>query len=75
MKKSSYLFQFKFKDEWEIPFESLRDLEWLASGAQGVVYKARMRNEVVAVKKVKDKAEANIRDIRQLHHPNIIHFK
>uniref|UniRef100_A0A0P5XEN5 Putative Mitogen-activated protein kinase kinase kinase n=1 Tax=Daphnia magna TaxID=35525 RepID=A0A0P5XEN5_9CRUS len=63
------------KDEWEIPFESLRDLEWLASGAQGVVYKARMRNEVVAVKKVKDKAEANIRDIRQLHHPNIIHFK
>ncbi|EFX79577.1 hypothetical protein DAPPUDRAFT_52374 [Daphnia pulex] len=62
-------------DEWEIPSEALRELEWLASGAQGAVYKCRMRNEIVAVKRVKDKREADIRHLRQLHHPNIIRFK
>uniref|UniRef100_A0A0P6D808 Mitogen-activated protein kinase kinase kinase n=1 Tax=Daphnia magna TaxID=35525 RepID=A0A0P6D808_9CRUS len=62
-------------DEWEIPFETLSDLEHLASGTQGVVYKARIRNEIVAVKKVDDKKEAEIPVLRQLNHPNIIRFK
>jgi len=62
-------------DEWEIPFDSIRDLEWLGSGAQGAVFKGRLRYETVAVKKVKDKKEADIRHLRQLHHPNIIRFK
>lgn len=66
---------FKSGDEWEIPFEALSDLERLASGTQGVVYKARMRNEIVAVKKVDDKKEAEIPILRQLNHPNIVHFK
>ena len=65
----------KTGDEWEIAFETLRDHEWLGSGAQGAVYKCRLRNEVVAVKRVKDKKEADIRHLRQLHHPNIIRFK
>ena len=50
-------------------------MEWLGSGAQGAVYKCRLRNEIVAVKRVKDKKEADIRHLRQLHHPNIIRFK
>ena len=62
-------------DEWEIPSEALRELEWLGSGAQGAVYKCRLRQEIVAVKRVKDKKEADIRHLRQLHHPNIIRFK
>ena len=62
-------------DDWEIPFESIRDLKWLGSGAQGAVFKGRLHNETVAVKKVKDKKEADIRHLRQLHHPNIIRFK
>ena len=62
-------------DDWEIPFDSIRDLEWLGSGAQGAVFKGRLRYETVAVKKVKDKKEADIRHLRQLHHPNIIRFK
>lgn len=62
-------------DEWEIPFEALRDLEYLASGAQGSVFKCWMGNEVVAAKRVKDKRETDIRHLRALHHPNIIKFK
>lgn len=53
----------------------LRELEWLGSGAQGAVYKCRFRQEIVAVKRVKDRKEAEIRHLRQLHHPNIIQFK
>jgi mitogen-activated protein kinase kinase kinase 13 len=62
-------------DEWDIPFEALSDLEHLASGTQGVVYKARMRSEIVAVKKVNDKNEIEIPALRQLNHPNIVRFK
>lgn len=62
-------------DEWEIPFEAIREQSWLASGAQGTVYKCRLRNETVAVKRVKDKKETDIRHLRQLHHPNIIRFR
>lgn len=62
-------------DEWEIAFETLRDHVWLGAGAQGAVYKCRLRSEIVAVKRVKDKKEADIRHLRQLHHPNIIRFK
>ena len=62
-------------DEWEKQFEELSFLERLASGGQGDVYKARMRNEIVAVKIVNDKKEAEIPVLRQLNHPNIVRFK
>lgn len=62
-------------DGWEIPFDSLRDLQWLGSGAQGAVFLGRLNDELVAVKKVKDKSETDIKHLRKLNHPNIIAFK
>jgi mitogen-activated protein kinase kinase kinase 13 len=63
------------EDEWEIPFESISDLQWLGSGAQGAVFLGRLGGELVAVKKVRDKRETDIRHLRKLNHPNIIAFK
>lgn len=62
-------------DEWEIPFDSIRDLQWLGSGAQGAVFLGRINGELVAVKKVKDKVETDIKHLRKLNHENIIAFK
>lgn len=62
-------------DDWEIPFENIRDLEWLGSGAQGAVFMGRINNERVAVKKVKEKCETDIRHLRKLNHPNIVAFR
>lgn len=62
-------------DEWEIPFDSIRDLQWLGSGAQGAVFLGRLGNELVAVKKVKDKTEADIKHLRKLNHSNIVAFR
>ena len=62
-------------DDWEIPFENIRDLEWLGSGAQGAVFMGRMNNELVAVKKVKESYETDIKHLRKLNHPNIVAFK
>lgn len=62
-------------DEWEIPFDSIRDLQWLGSGAQGAVFLGRINNEMVAVKKVKEKSETDIKHLRKLNHPNIVTFK
>jgi len=63
------------EEDWEIPFERIRDLQWLGSGAQGAVFLGRLNNELVAVKKVKDRAEADLKHLRKLNHPNIVHFK
>eukprot|EP00094_Tigriopus_californicus_P011915 TCALIF_11510-PA protein Name:"Similar to MAP3K12 Mitogen-activated protein kinase kinase kinase 12 (Homo sapiens)" AED:0.14 eAED:0.14 QI:626/0.71/0.75/0.75/0.57/0.62/8/0/752 len=62
-------------DNWEIPFESISDLEWLGSGAQGAVFVGRWKTELVAVKKVKEVAETNIHHLRKLNHPNIVQFR
>ena len=64
-----------FSDDWEIPFESISDLQWLGSGAQGAVFLGRLHYEQVAVKKVRDVKETDIRHLRKLNHPNIISFK
>ena len=66
---------FNFLDNWEVPFESISDLQWLGSGAQGAVFVGQLDNEPVAVKKVKDEDETNIHHLRKLNHPNIIQFK
>ncbi|XP_012941530.1 mitogen-activated protein kinase kinase kinase 12 [Aplysia californica] len=65
----------KQQDDWEIPFESITDLQWLGSGAQGAVFLGKLCNEEVAVKKVRDVKETDIRNLRKLNHPNIISFK
>ncbi|XP_076461702.1 mitogen-activated protein kinase kinase kinase 13-like [Babylonia areolata] len=61
--------------DWEVPFESITDLQWLGSGAQGAVFLGRLFGEEVAVKKVRDIKETDIRNLRKLNHPNIISFK
>uniref|UniRef100_A0A1I8QEA1 Mitogen-activated protein kinase kinase kinase n=1 Tax=Stomoxys calcitrans TaxID=35570 RepID=A0A1I8QEA1_STOCA len=62
-------------EDWEIPFEAISDLQWLGSGAQGAVFSGKLKNEIVAVKKVKDAKETDIKHLRKLDHENIIKFK
>lgn len=64
-----------FVDDWEIPFEMISDLQWLGSGAQGAVFSGKLRNEVIAVKKVREQKETDIRHLRKLNHPNIVQFR
>ncbi|KAF5280522.1 hypothetical protein FQR65_LT00273 [Abscondita terminalis] len=63
------------QDDWEIPFESITDLQWLGCGGQGIVFSGKLNNEAVAVKKVSDVKETDIKNLRKLNHPNIIKFK
>ena len=63
------------KDDWEIPFEAIQDLQWLGSGAQGAVFMGKYKGEQVAVKKVKEEFETDIIHLRKLNHPNIVQFK
>ncbi|KAK4467669.1 hypothetical protein MN116_008608 [Schistosoma mekongi] len=60
---------------WEVPFESVTDLIWIGSGAQGVVFRGCFRNELVAVKKVSRQSDTDIRHLRYLNHPNVIKFR
>lgn len=62
-------------DDWEIPFEKISDLQWLGSGAQGAVFLGKLNEEPVAIKKVRDIKETDIKHLRKLNHPNIICFK
>ncbi len=63
------------KDEYEIPFENITNLEWVGGGAQGCVFKGLLNGEQVAVKKVKSKEEANIKYLCRLDHPNLVRVK
>ncbi|KAM7116008.1 mitogen-activated protein kinase kinase kinase 12 isoform 4-T4 [Molossus nigricans] len=62
------------EDLWEVPFEEILDLQWVGSGAQGAVFLGRFHGEEVAVKKVRDLKETDIKHLRKLKHPNIITF-
>uniref|UniRef100_A0A8C6Q4E4 mitogen-activated protein kinase kinase kinase n=1 Tax=Nothobranchius furzeri TaxID=105023 RepID=A0A8C6Q4E4_NOTFU len=64
-----------FSKSWEIPFEEISDLQWVGSGAQGAVFLGRLHGDEVAVKKVRDIKETEIKHLRKLKHPNIITFK
>ncbi|ESO07395.1 hypothetical protein HELRODRAFT_76766 [Helobdella robusta] len=63
------------KDDWNIAFENISDLLWLGSGAQGAVFLGKLNHELVAIKKVRDIKETEIRHLRKLNHPNVISFK
>lgn len=62
-------------ESWEVPFEEISDLQWVGSGAQGAVFLGKFHGEEVAVKKVRDIKETEIKHLRKLKHPNIITFK
>ena len=62
-------------DMWEVPFEEISELQWLGSGAQGAVFLGKFRSEEVAIKKVREQKETDIKHLRKLKHPNIIAFK
>ncbi|XP_025417124.1 mitogen-activated protein kinase kinase kinase 13 isoform X2 [Sipha flava] len=64
-----------YQDNWDIPFESISDLQWLGSGAQGAVFSGKLKNEIVAVKKVREQKETDIKHLRKLNHPNIVQFR
>ncbi|XP_058043198.1 mitogen-activated protein kinase kinase kinase 13 isoform X2 [Ahaetulla prasina] len=63
------------QDTWEVPFEEISELQWLGSGAQGAVFLGKFRTEDVAIKKVREQSETDIKHLRKLKHPNIIAFK
>lgn len=63
------------RGQWEIPFEEILELEWVGSGAQGTVFSGQLHDEIVAVKKVRDLKETDIKHLRKLDHENIIKFK
>ncbi|EEC03202.1 tyrosine kinase, putative, partial [Ixodes scapularis] len=65
----------KGQDSWEIPFESINNFKFVGSGAQGVVFLGQLGDECVAVKKVTDKSETDIKHLRKLNHPNIVAFR
>jgi len=62
-------------DDWEIPFENISDLTWLGSGSQGAVFLGRLSQDQVAVKKVRDVKETDVKHLRRLNHPNIVSFR
>ncbi|GAA6082140.1 mitogen-activated protein kinase kinase kinase 13 isoform X1, partial [Tachysurus ichikawai] len=63
------------QDVWEVPFEEISELQWLGSGAQGAVFLGKFHSEEVAIKKVREQKETDIKHLRKLKHPNIIGFK
>lgn len=63
------------EDDWEIPFEMISDLQWLGSGAQGAVFSGMLKKEIVAVKKVRETRETDIKHLRKLNHQNIVKFR
>lgn len=69
------ILSFFVADDWEIPFEYISELQWLGSGAQGAVFSGKLKKEIVAVKKVREPRETDIRNLRKLNHPNIVQFK
>ncbi|KAG7464156.1 hypothetical protein MATL_G00184330 [Megalops atlanticus] len=73
----SYSTDYKLQqqDQWEVPFEEISELQWLGSGAQGAVFLGKFRSEEVAIKKVREQKETDIKHLRKLRHPNIIGFK
>lgn len=64
-----------FAECWEVPFEEISDLQWVGSGAQGAVFLGKLHGQEVAVKKVRNIKETDIKHLRKLKHPNIITFK
>ena len=62
-------------DNWEIPFEDIKELEWIGSGAQGAVFLGKWRSEEVAIKKVRTQKDTSIKHLKYLEHKNVVKFR
>ncbi|XP_072930917.1 mitogen-activated protein kinase kinase kinase 12 [Epargyreus clarus] len=65
----------QIEEKWEVPVDSIKDLVYLGAGAQGVVFGGTLNGRWVAVKKLRDKSETNIKHLRKLNHTNIVRFR
>lgn len=61
-------------DQWVVPFDLIHNQEFITSGAEGSVFKAKLHGQTIAVKRVKNKAETEIKHLKQLRHHNIVRF-
>ena len=66
---------FFFLGNWELSFEEIKDLQFIGSGAQGAVFSGYLNGEWVAVKKVREKTDTDIKHLKKLSHSNIVAFK
>ena len=63
------------RDPWIIPFNALTEIRLVGSGAQGAVFLGHYKSEEVAIKKVKNEKDTDIRHLRHLDHKNIVKFR
>ncbi|XP_075990656.1 mitogen-activated protein kinase kinase kinase 12-like [Anticarsia gemmatalis] len=63
------------EDDWEVPFTDLSEFLYLGAGAQGIVFRGNLKGEMVAVKKLRERSETNIKHLRKLDHQNIVRFR
>lgn len=48
------------------------DLEWVGSGAQGAVFSGKLNNQIIAIKKVRELCETDVKHLAKLNHDNIV---
>lgn len=48
------------------------DLEWVGSGAQGAVFSGKLNSQIIAIKKVRDIRETEVRHLAKLNNENIV---
>ena len=58
----------KVHDELEMLFEDLQNFQFIDSGGQGAVYRAEHQGRIVAVKKVRDPKELELKHLLKLKH-------
>ncbi len=63
------------KDPWIIAFNELTEIRLVGSGAQGAVFLGHYKNQEVAIKKVKNEKDTEIKHLRHLDHRNIVKFR
>ncbi|CAH0547122.1 unnamed protein product [Brassicogethes aeneus] len=63
-----------FQDDWEISFEKITQLQFLGCGGQGAVFFGMLDENPVAVKKVNELKDTEIKNLRKLNHPNVVKF-
>lgn len=48
------------------------DLEWVGSGAQGAVFSGKLNSQIIAIKKVRELRETDVRHLAKLNNENIV---